>query len=152
MYPYMHLLFSQDVRIQPFMLRHVFTIINIVLTIHRMETGLLAFWAALSGNGSIDRQHNLHRSYAHERMSGGRLCHCNAMARDPKWPSLSRNSSAGPVTDIHNFAKQTRRSQAPSGLAALGQTRGEQLMQDVNGVRGTLQVVGFRHAHVGLGP
>jgi hypothetical protein len=81
----------------------------------------------LSRNGSIDRQHNLHRSYAHERTSGGRLCHCNVMALDPKWPSVSRNSSAGPVTDIHNFAKQTRLSQAPSGLAALGQTQGEHL-------------------------
>jgi hypothetical protein len=87
----------------------VFTIINIVLIIHRMDTGLLALSAALSRNGSIDRQHNLHRSYAHERMSGGRLCHCNVMALDPKWPSLSPDCSAGPVTDIHKFPKQTRR-------------------------------------------
>jgi hypothetical protein len=42
MYPNLHLLFSYDIRIQPFVLRQVFKIINIVLTIHRIDTGLLA--------------------------------------------------------------------------------------------------------------
>jgi hypothetical protein len=153
MYRNPHLLFSYDVRIQPFVLRQVFKIMNIVLTIHRIDTGLLAHEPlCLETVRSIDSIifTVLIRMYA---------CRAAGSAIATLWRSILNGCRylatvrPGQLPIFTNFRSK------PGDSSAIGpcrarccQTRGEHLMPDANGTCGTVQVVGFRHVHVGLGP